>query len=289
VHIEFAKRSSFIEPCERGIRAEIDALQSGRSVSFPLGPGGYDAAIRVFISSTNRDAFETNWSSPDPTRFPARIRAAATALRNCGFTGPIEIAHRNGELFVQMILAPPPINSSSPLAVSADRDPSPPSSGRQESRRPEQVRHPPGSAPHEVVFVSCVSAKRSVASQAKELYTSSWFLKARRYVEALGRPWFILSAEHGLLAPETIVAPYEKTLNTMPIDQRRAWASRVLRQMDDSLPAISVAVFLAGERYREFLLPHLSTKHVQCMVPMAGLRIGEQLGWLDAQARKQAL
>jgi hypothetical protein len=29
-----------------------------------------------------------------------------------------------------------------------------------------------------------------------------WFLKSRRYVEQSGAPWFILSAEYGLVPPD---------------------------------------------------------------------------------------
>lgn len=286
--IEFVTRSSFIKACEQGIRAETEALRSGQLVCITLGSGGYDATVRIFIDHMNRDSFDTNWSSSDPTRFPARIRAAATALRNCGITGPMEIAHRNGKLIVQMMLAEPQSMSNSPSARGTERDNITASPHCQEVRRADHSLHPPGSTPDQVVLVSCVSAKLSEASRAKDLYTSPWFLKARRYAEASGCPWFILSAEHGLLHPESTIAPYEKTLNTMPIAERRAWASRVLRQMDEFLPAVSTVVFLAGERYRELLLPNLSSKNVRYTIPMAGLRIGEQLGWLEDQAREKS-
>lgn len=51
-------------------------------------------------------------------------------------------------------------------------------------------------------LISCVSRKRSAPAQARDLYTSDWFLKAREYVESTGSPWFILSAEHGLVPPK---------------------------------------------------------------------------------------
>lgn len=60
---------------------------------------------------------------------------------------------------------------------------------------------------------------------AKDLYISDWFVKARAYVEQAGDEWFILSAEYGLVSPETVIAPYERTLNTMGIAERRAWGS----------------------------------------------------------------
>ena len=58
-----------------------------------------------------------------------------------------------------------------------------------------------------VALVSCVSMKRSTPCQARDLYVSPWFLKARAYVEAGKSPWFILSAEYGLVRPDRVVAP----------------------------------------------------------------------------------
>lgn len=131
-----------------------------------------------------------------------------------------------------------------------------------------------------VYLVSCVSQKRAWACEARDLYVSELFRKARRYVEASGCPWFILSAEHGLVAPGQVIAPYERTLNTMGVAERRAWAERVAAQLAEAVPDLSRVVFLAGERYREFLARDLAVREVAVSVPMQGLRIGEQLRWL---------
>lgn len=128
-------------------------------------------------------------------------------------------------------------------------------------------------------LVSCVGLKSPSAAPAQDLYRSPWFRKARAYVERQGGPWYILSAEYGLLDPLVVTPPYEKTLNTMPRSDRRAWAQKVLGQLD-ALPTFDMAVFLAGARYREDLLPALQLKGIACRVPMAGLGIGEQLSWL---------
>ena len=121
--------------------------------------------------------------------------------------------------------------------------------------------------------------------QAKDLYVSTWFKKARRYIECKSCPWYILSAEYGLVTPEQPLAPYEKTLNTTPLNERREWACRVIAQMNEMLPqARRVVVFLAGQRYREFLADHLKSRGIVVEVPMEGLRIGQQLSWLGRHA-----
>jgi hypothetical protein len=129
-------------------------------------------------------------------------------------------------------------------------------------------------------LISCVSQKREQACAARDLYVSALFRKARRYVEASGCPWFILSAEHGLVAPGQVIAPYERTLNAMKVADRRVWAERVAAQLAEAAPDLSRVVFLAGERYREFLARHLIGRGVTVSVPMEGLGIGEQLSWL---------
>jgi hypothetical protein len=134
----------------------------------------------------------------------------------------------------------------------------------------------------DVIFlVSCVSKKRSAPSKARDLYVSDWFTKARTYVERTGTPWFILSAEHGLIRPDAIISPYEKTLNTMGVRDRKAWANRVIGQMEQNLPAAKGVVLFAGQRYREFLLDYLHQRFTLVILPLEGLRIGEQLSWFS--------
>jgi hypothetical protein len=135
-----------------------------------------------------------------------------------------------------------------------------------------------------VILVACVAGKKARAVRAAELYTSAWFTKARALVEASGEPWFILSAEHGLLAPDMVVGPYERTLNAIPASERRNWAVRVQRQMEEHLPAADEVIILAGKRYREHLLGFLRKRFAKVTLPMEGLTIGRQLNWLDNAA-----
>lgn len=132
-------------------------------------------------------------------------------------------------------------------------------------------------------LVSCVSKKLPYPAPAKDLYVSDWFKKARAFVEAQGSPWFILSAEYGLLHTDAVTAPYEKTLNKMGANARREWANAVMQALEPHLAKVKTVVFLAGGRYREFLQPQLLARGIQVRVPMDGLRIGEQLAWLNAR------
>ena len=131
-----------------------------------------------------------------------------------------------------------------------------------------------------VYLVSCVKQKRSGPVAAKDLYQSAWFIKSRSYVEASGHPWFILSAKYGLVAPNTLIDYYEKTLNMMNAVERRQWAALVAKQLRVKVGQTDRFVVLAGARYRQFLMPVLRSMATTVEIPMEGLRFGEQLRWL---------
>lgn len=131
----------------------------------------------------------------------------------------------------------------------------------------------------EIILVSCVGEKLSNAAPAADLYQSDWFIKARRYAEAHAQRWYILSALHGLVAPETIIEPYNVTLNDLPAAERRTWAERVAAQIQQSITPGALTI-LAGKHYREHLTEMLPAYTFD--VPMQGLGIGQQLAWLDA-------
>ena len=131
----------------------------------------------------------------------------------------------------------------------------------------------------EIILVACGKQKLSHAAPAQDLYTSDWFVKARRFAQRRGR-WLILSARHGAIDPHTVIAPYEATLTAMAAEERRAWADRVARTLCRCYPTPSRFVLLCGRRYREYLIPTLRRTGHACLVPMLGLGIGEQKRWL---------
>ena len=132
-----------------------------------------------------------------------------------------------------------------------------------------------------LVLVSCVKSKLPLAAPARDIYTSAWFRKARDIVEASGARWFVLSSRYGLVAPDAIIAPYDYTLNTLGVAERRSWAADVFDQLLPELTYRRRVVMFAGMRYREFLIEPLLRQGIEVDVPMANLRRGEQLEWLS--------
>ena len=134
-------------------------------------------------------------------------------------------------------------------------------------------------APQTVVLVSCASRKLPAAAEAKELYVSPLFKKARVYAEDKGDVWFILSARHGLLAPDDRIEPYNQTLIGLRQKERQAWAEQVARDLRRRVPPASTIIILAGNAYRTELIPLLE-KDYRLEIPLKGLGILSQLSFL---------
>lgn len=132
-------------------------------------------------------------------------------------------------------------------------------------------------------LVACVAGKADTAQPAADLYRSDWFNKARAYVEAIGAPWLILSAKHGLLDPARIIEPYDETLIGKPRADRLAWGEPIAAAL--SCIAVPV-VFLAGEQYRDAITGAPWGETITFSAPLAGMGIGQQKAWLARQVRE---
>ncbi len=132
-------------------------------------------------------------------------------------------------------------------------------------------------------LVSCVKSKRPQAAPARDLYTSALFRGARCFVERSCDCWYVLSAEHGLVPPDRVLAPYERTLTTDSSGERRVWASRVLAEVEQELGRdLSAHQFElhAGRAYVAFgLASGLTARGAKVREPLEGLRQGERLGF----------
>jgi hypothetical protein len=138
-----------------------------------------------------------------------------------------------------------------------------------------------------IVLISCASKKLPGKAKARDLYSSSLFKLNLKYAQSLNPDKiFILSAKYGLLSIDEEIEPYNQTLNTMPDEGIKQWASRVIEQL------ISVSdlekdefTFLAGEKYRKYLIPKIKNYKI----PLKGLGIGRQLKYLKEKTNEQRM
>lgn len=140
-----------------------------------------------------------------------------------------------------------------------------------------------------MVLVGCTKSKLTVPAPAAELYSpSALFVARRRYAEATKYPWAVLSALHGLVDPETVLEPYDFTVDDLSRPGGRvdpwAWASGVIR---DAMRIVGydnrlILEVHAGIAYVRLLRQAAESYHdwsVEILHPVEGLGIGEQKAW----------
>lgn len=153
-----------------------------------------------------------------------------------------------------------------------------------------------------VALVACCAEKLPHAAPANELYRSTLFRLSQAYAARVAGEVYVLSAQHGLVALDQVLEPYDLALSEMDAWERAWWAHEVEAQLADVLgaeldvkldepdpmdpidsewflhdPSLRV-VLLAGKLYRPagFVERYLEE-------PMAGMGIGQRLSWLRAQ------
>lgn len=134
---------------------------------------------------------------------------------------------------------------------------------------------------NKIVLISCVSKKLPHKAKAKDLYISPLFKKNLAFAHSLHvDKIFILSAKYGLLSLEQDIEPYDQTLNTMSTQEIKNWAELIIKQMKGKIDFNNdQVIFLAGEKYRKFLIPIFNKDNVS--IPLQGLSIGKQLQFLN--------
>jgi 5-methylcytosine-specific restriction endonuclease McrA len=100
-HLKRPGQSSFYGPCRTGLRRGNDLLLAvPATVEFEKEKAGYPGDELVEIQSREEETFRSDWKGSDPTRFPARIKAAATALRDEGYRGTFRVQQEEGTLVI---------------------------------------------------------------------------------------------------------------------------------------------------------------------------------------------
>jgi cytoplasmic iron level regulating protein YaaA (DUF328/UPF0246 family) len=128
-------------------------------------------------------------------------------------------------------------------------------------------------------LVSCGKNKVNYETEAKNLYAGDLFKKSRKYSETNHDEWFILSALYGLLDPNKVIEPYDKTLLNATKAESIEWAESVFNSIKEKYTNDAVIYIYAGAAYRKFLQPLLEGGGYKVEIPLQGLGIGQQLAW----------
>jgi hypothetical protein len=105
-----------------------------------------------------------------------------------------------------------------------------------------------------VALVGPAASKLQHSAPVRERSTSTLFRASVAYADRTCNAHLIVSAFHGVLAPNAVVGPHDSTLRQLGKREREAWGVRTIGQI---LPSFGVApqlVILAGQLYADALL-----------------------------------
>jgi hypothetical protein len=139
----------------------------------------------------------------------------------------------------------------------------------------------------DLLLVTCVYEKADGPRAARDLYRSPYFGRLRRYAESHGKPWFIVSAEHGLVQPQEWLTPYERYLPDTPGWYREAWGAWVvarLRLLAGELDGRTIELHLSRP-YVAHVAPRLVEAGAIVEVPLADVAADQHIAWYDEQER----
>ena len=157
-----------------------------------------------------------------------------------------------------------------------------------------------------IALIGCGKEKAAVPAPAKEIYTGQLFQASRRWAERNTDAYFIASAKHLVMEPNTVIEPYDLAITDLSAEDQM-WRARQIESQFHSRwvefcefakgpNGFVVAtkkprvVLLASQAYlRGFYDRALrGVKLYEFEDPLRGLGIGQRLAWLKQQTRYQA-
>jgi hypothetical protein len=136
-------------------------------------------------------------------------------------------------------------------------------------------------------IISCGKNKLNRDAQARDMYTGPFFSKMKEYAETCTEGYWILSSKYGLIEPDRVIEPYNKTpsdITETELKEIREEALNKLQSSDVDWKKSEVElVVLGGEDYRDILLPVVDKLSTNIRYPLQrddfeGL--GDQMSWL---------
>ncbi len=141
----------------------------------------------------------------------------------------------------------------------------------------------PAPGPADVILLGCVKTKQQGRHPAAELYVSPLWKKRHRHAELSGKPWYVFSSAYGLLDRTTVVETYDQRLNDLAPAEQRERGEQVIVALEERLGDLrgKVVEVHGGSAYVNAIQAPLKARGGVLSVPLAWLKIGDQLHWYD--------
>jgi hypothetical protein len=141
-----------------------------------------------------------------------------------------------------------------------------------------------------VAIVGCSAIKAPLAAPAREFYRSPLFKAALAYAESRTEHVAIVSAMHGAVKLDQVVAPYDFKLSNLGKSDREDWGLRAINKLlpwyqPSRMAPPPVFLFLCGELYADALLHGAHWRNLpRPQTPLAKMKgVGNRIAWLKEQ------
>ena len=124
-----------------------------------------------------------------------------------------------------------------------------------------------------LTLIACGRSKASHPLPARELYTGSFFRSARATAIATSPEWRIVSAKHGIVTPERVLAPYSVFVGDLSASELGALREFVRAEVERLRRSFEVRSLLP-RRYHDLIADLVP------MSPIYGMRLGIACGEL---------
>jgi Serine/Threonine/Tyrosine Kinase found in polyvalent proteins len=156
---------------------------------------------------------------------------------------------------------------------------------------------PPGPGEPDLVVVGCGKGKCTLAkgetTEAGKLYTGPLFSARRDFAQGQSRPWAIVSALHGMLAPGKKIGTYDQKYSDLSPEQKKEWKFQVRRWVIDYFGGRHNVIgktleVHAGADYVKAMDDAVAELGVKVTAPMKGKAVGKQLASYKAGVERLA-
>jgi hypothetical protein len=144
------------------------------------------------------------------------------------------------------------------------------------------INKPRAEAPSRIGLISCSKGKGYKVTKAQNLYKSARFQLAVRWAGKWCDAWFIISAKHGLVPPNQVLAPYDVSLAKLSHRARVNWGEKVVGRLKTVASLGCVFVFIGDDLYFKYIKEALKGTKIEIRVPLKGLSRGARVVRLRA-------
>jgi hypothetical protein len=137
--------------------------------------------------------------------------------------------------------------------------------------------------PTTIVLISGGKQQAGTSQAARVLFTSPLFQTSVKYADHIQKPWYIVSAGHGLVKPEEILAPLPRGFSEFSLPERTTWVNLVSQELSQVLKPGDCVILLAGKTCCQLLEDPIRALACGLETPLVGKKIGEQLAWLKKE------